>query len=123
MLIIAMAIFCLNASAQAPYYSELPVLQDQKLPPGDKTLLSLAGSELETYHKLIKAGNITSFVGGGFMVIGLASWSLDNTTPPLFIMGMVVTGVGAAIKLSAPKHIGKSGAYLRAYANGVKLTF
>lgn len=122
-ILIIIIAFSLNVSAQAQYSSGLPVLQDHKLPPGDKTLLSLAGSELETYHKLVKTGNIVSFIGYGFMVIGITSISVDKPTPPMLIMGAIATSVGGIIHLTAPKHIGKSGAYLRAYANGVKLTF
>jgi hypothetical protein len=104
----------------------LKVLQTDMvtLPPVDnKEMLLMSAVEMKRFTT--KYNNSLKLVASGVIFTSLRFdyYNTSNKVSPFAVIGSVLILGGAWQGISARQHIGKSGAYLEAYANGVTITF
>jgi hypothetical protein len=92
-------------------------------PLANNDMLLLAAVEMKRFTKSYNS-SLVLFSGGAVLAtFGEGRFSSSNKVSPLTILGAVLMIGGGIQGISARQHIGKSGAYLEAYANGVRITF
>ena len=79
-----------------------------------------AGDELNKYTDVMIARN--ALMAGSVLAVG-GNVLLGDSKTLGFTLGGVFFLSSVILDFTAQKHIGRSGAYLEAYANGVRITF
>lgn len=112
--------------AQPEIGAPLSVLQTDMIPMptlDEKEMLLMSALEMKRFTKKYNSSIVLFSSGAVFTSLGLNKSNSDGKLSPFTVIGSVLILGGGIQGISARQHIGKSGAYLEAYANGVRITF
>ncbi len=97
------------------------LLSSKTFDPSNNAMLIKSAVELKRFTS--KYNTSVFLTMGGGIITTLALASNQSSAGPWYYLGGGMSLTGLVFGISARQHIGKSGAYLEAYANGVIITF